>query len=321
VSILGEKIEFPFNNEMYLKKATICIEKNDYEQALIYIEKVYETDKDFSINYFYTFVLFTLEKYEQALKIANDYKDSYLKSEHHILLYTMLLIKSHQFLEAEVIIQQHQTETSLFYEQEWVNIEQELNSERERLKLEIEMKRNATKNKLSQISSYSLIEQIQVIEEARSLPLEDLQEVAVQIFSNPFVAGQIQRGFLERLIELNDENYYEFSWFNQIKKVCPNDLKTFNELPILQEIDSTLEDKLQKNPSLFQVTKTEIINDLLMLYPFVEETITDISYWLDLYIAYFSELTSFDLEKAPLDSEQESLRKWFDQLNQIAQRK
>src|SRR5699024_12586763 len=46
-------------------------------------------------------------------------------------------------------------------------------------------------------------------------------------------------------------------------------LNTFKDLPVLQEIDWLLEEKLQKDPSLFQMIRTEIINDFLMLYPFV----------------------------------------------------
>ncbi|HIZ71625.1 MAG TPA: hypothetical protein H9808_07690, partial [Candidatus Atopostipes pullistercoris] len=62
-------------------------------------------------------------------------------------------------------------------------------------------------------------------------------------------------------------------------------------------------------------------NDFLMLYPFVEETITDTSYWVDLYIAYFKHLNSSDLDDSPTNPEQERLQQWFQQLNQIAQRK
>ena len=39
VKLLGDKIEFPFNNQVYLAKATACIENNDFEQALMYIKK------------------------------------------------------------------------------------------------------------------------------------------------------------------------------------------------------------------------------------------------------------------------------------------
>ena len=168
---------------------------------------------------------------------------------------------------------------------------------------------------------YSLMEQVQLIEEAHSLELKDLQEVANQLLNHPYIPGQIQRGFLEVLIEKGDEQQYPFSWFNQMKKVCPKDLNTFNDLPVLQEIDWLLEEKLQKNPSLFQMIRTEIINDFLMLYPFVEETITDTSYWVDLYIAYFKDLNSSDLDNSPTNPEQERLQQWFQQLNQIAQRK
>lgn len=321
VKLVGDKIDFPFNNQMYLAQATACIEKNDFEQALIYIEKIYATEKTYAINYFYASILFSLERYEEALEIADEYKESYLKSDEYILIYTLLLIKNHQFLEAEAIIQKKKDNPLLFHEQEWQNIQQELEHERKSFQIDLDLKRKEIKNKLLQMDHFSLMEQVQLIEASQILELEDLQEVADQLLNHPYIPGQIQRGFLEILIKKGDEKHYPFSWFNQMKTICPKDLKTFNELPILQEIESILEDKLQKNPSLFQVIKTEIINDLLMIYPFVEETITDTSYWVDLYIAYFGDLSSSDIEKSPINSEQESLKQWFHQLNQIAQRK
>lgn len=318
---MGEKIEFPFNNEMYLKQATMCIERDDYEQALIYMKKIYATEKTYAMNYFYVSILFSLERYIEALEIADEYKNDYLKSDGYILMYTLLLIKNYQFLEAEAIIQQKKKDPLLLHEQEWQNIQQQLQHEREAFQIELDLKRKETKNKLLQMDHYPLIEQAQLIEASDILKLEDLQEIADQLLNHPYISGQIQRGFLEILIKKGDKKQYSLSWFNQMKKICPKDLKLFNELPILQEIDFLLEDKLQKNPSLYQVIKNEIINDLLMIYPFIEETITDTSYWIDLYVTYFNKLTSFDLEKTPVSSEQESLQQWFQLLSQIAQRK
>ena len=321
VKLLGDKIEFPFNNQMYLAKATACIENNDFEQALMYIKKIYATEKNYAINYFYAFILFSLERYEEALEVADEYKELYLKSNEYILMYTLLLIKNHQFLEAESIIQKKKKDPLFSKKQEWQNIQQELRKERVSFQKELDLKRKETKNKLMQMDRYSLMEQVQLIEEAHSLELKDLQEVANQLLNHPYIPGQIQRGFLEVLIEKGDEQQYPFSWFNQMKKVCPKDLNTFNDLPVLQEIDWLLEEKLQKDPSLFQMIRTEIINDFLILYPFVEETITDTSYWVDLYIAYFKDLNSSDLDNSPTNPEQERLQQWFQQLNQIAQRK
>ena len=321
VKLLGDKIDFPFNNQMYLAKATACIENNDFEQALTYIEKIYATEKSYAINYFYASILYSLERYEEALEIADEYKSAYLKSEEYILVYTILLIKNHQFLEAEAVIQKKKNDPLLFHEQDWQNIQQELQHERESFQMALDLKRKETKNKLLQMDRFSLREQVQLIEEAYTLDLADLQEVAVQLLNHPYISGQLQRGYLEVLIKKGDENCYSFSWFNQIKEVCPKDLKVFNELPILKEMDSILEDKLQKNPSLFQVIKTEIINDFLMIYPFIEETITDISYWVDLYIGYFNTSSTIDLKETPINSEQKQLKRWFDQLSQNAQRK
>src|SRR5699024_9351230 len=80
VKLLGDKIEFLLKKQMYLAKDTACIENNDFEQALMYIKKIYATEKNYAINYFYAFILFSLERDEEALEVTDEYKELYLKS-------------------------------------------------------------------------------------------------------------------------------------------------------------------------------------------------------------------------------------------------
>src|SRR5699024_819499 len=97
VKLLGDKIDFPFNNQMYLAKATACIENNDFEQALTYIEKIYATEKSYAINYFYASILYSLERYEEALEIADEYKrdrkSTRLNSSHVSISYAVFCLK------------------------------------------------------------------------------------------------------------------------------------------------------------------------------------------------------------------------------------
>lgn len=65
---MSNKIEFPYNNKIYLRRALKSIEQEHFEEALNYIEKVYETNKTQYVNRIYTFVLYTLERYEEDRK-------------------------------------------------------------------------------------------------------------------------------------------------------------------------------------------------------------------------------------------------------------
>jgi len=317
---MGDKIEFPFNDKMYFKQAIAHIEKSEFERALEKIEKVYANDKRHAVNHLYTSVLYTLERYGEALDIAKKAKDFYIKNEKNTILYTMLLIKNQLFLEAEVLIQQHLDDTVTVYKSEWENLQKELNLERELVNFEIDMQKKSTQKELFEIETYSPMKQAEIIRQARDLDLAVLQKAASKIFSHSYTTDVVQRAFLETLVEKEDTNEYIFPWFNQQRKIIPKALTVFEQVPLVSQMDELLAKKMEKAPSLFDVVKVEIMNDLLLLYPFIEETITDIDYWVDCYIAQFDFTDELDTHTTPQNAEQETMQTWISHLNQMAQR-
>lgn len=317
---MGDKIEFPFNDQMYFEQAVEYIERNDFEAALACIKKVYEKDKGTAVNHLYTLILYTLERYDEALDIANEQKNFYVAQEKHATLYTMLLIKNQLFLEAEVLIQDHLTDPPSFYSSEWESLERELNLERELVNFEMEMEKQATKKELAELDSYSPSKQTEIIQKARTLDLEDLQERAAFIFSSPSLSGMAQRAFLELLVEKQDPDQYLFPWFNQQKEVVPREIERFDQVAIVQNLDDILSRKLHKYPSLFEVVKVEMMNDLLLLYPFIEEIVTDIDYWVENYIEHFDFSEQLKLETTPQTNEQLEMEKWLSHLHRVARR-
>lgn len=305
---------------MFWKQAMLNIENNKFDRALPYVEKIYETDKSDYTNSFYVSLLFTLERFEEALEIANEQKVFYLTNEEHRIIYGLLLVKNKQFLEAELLIRQNKTDTYSPYKNEWTNLEKELELERELVAFEIEMEKIKIREKLNAIGSYALTEQAEIIQAAYELPLKDLQIAAQNIFANSFIAGNIQRSLLEVLIEKEDSNTYSFQWFNQYRKICPNELQLFSNTLLVKNIDEILEHKLHKEPSLLEIVKAEIINDLLLIYPFIEEVVTDIDYWVDCYIAFFDNSNELNQKTIPSSDAEEQMHKVIEQLNTIASR-
>ena len=317
---MGDKIEFPFNDRMYFERAVEYIEKNNFEEALECIEKVYVNDKGTAVNHLYTLILYTLERYDEALEIANEQKDFYISQEKHATLYTMLLIKNQLFLEAEVLIQEHITELHSFYYSEWQSLERELNLERELVNFEIEMKKQATKKELIELDTYSPSKQTEIIQKARDLELQDLQQRASSVFTSPYISGMTQRAFLELLVEKQDPNKYLFPWFNQQKEVIPKEIHSFDQVEIVKKIDDLLSRKLHKYPSLFDVVKMEMVNDLLLLYPFIEDVVTDMDYWVDCYIEHFDFSDQLKIDTTTQIDEQIEMKSWINRLHQVAGR-
>jgi len=317
---MGDKIEFPFNDKMYFKQAIAHIEKHEFERALEKIEKVYDNDQRHAVNHLYTSVLYTLERYEEALDIASKDKDFYMKNEKNTILYTMLLIKNQLFLEAEVLIQQHLDDAGTVHEIEWDNLQKELNLERELVNFEIDMQKRSTQKELFEIHTYSPMKQAEIIRQAHDLDLTVLQKAAFNIFSHSYTTDVVQRAFLEVLVEKGDPNEYIFPWFNQQRKIIPKNLTVFEQVPIVRQMDEVLREKLEKAPSLFDIVKVEMMNDLLLLYPFIEETVTNVDYWVNCYIAQFDFTHELGIDTTPQTAEQETMQAWINHLDQMAHR-
>lgn len=317
---MGNRIDFPLNNKMFLQKALNSLEKAHFEEALNYIAKVYETDKSTWINYIYASVLHNLNRNDEALELANEQKDTYLEHERYRLLYTLLLIKNHQFLEAEVIVQGNLNTIKNQYPAEWIKIAHELKVERDTLNLKIDILKKQTKSKLSRMVEYSRTEQNDIIRNAQLLDLSDLQGLAQQLFLSPDIPQLIKNAYLEVLVKKGDSRSYTLSWLNRQKEVVPRELSLFEEDSIVKTMDALLADKLQELPSVVELVKIELLNDLLLLYPFIDEVIKDVDYWVDHYINYFDPNNILEIDTTPLSLEQVECKKYLDYLDIIAQR-
>lgn len=318
---MGDKIEFPLNSQRYFEQALQFLENQQYEKAVVCLEKVYATEKTTQINHIYTVILYTLDRVEEALEIASELKEFYMKNEKETVFYTMLLIKNHLFLEAEVLIQNHLSNNHSPYKSEWQNANKELVLERENVHFQMELEKKETIKALNEIENYSPSKQTEIIQNARQLNLPELQRAAQTLFLNTQVLPATQKAFLELLIEKEDTNNYLFQWLDGPRQIVPKQLKTFQELSILEDITDSLGTKLEKNPTAIEIIYTEMLNDLLLLYPFVEEIVTDANYWVDSYLKAFNLLDIPFNDPLPVSKEEQQMEKWLNYFNQLAHRK
>lgn len=317
---MAKKINFPLDGAAYLRKAQIFFREGKNEEAFAFVKKAHELNKDIQTNVFYAFMLARFERFEEALEIMNEEKSIYMNSENHAILYTEMLIKTQKFIEAEYIIQKYKYDPIRIDEYTWENLEQTLIEERERASVEASVRRAHIKKSLRELEQHSHMVQVGKIRAAEILDLSELQEVAPLILVSADISGTVQRYFLELLAIKGDQNIYSFQWFNQIKEVCPVELPKFAEVELVHEMNELLAEKLVKYPDLEIRVKIEIMHDLLLLYPYIEETIRDVEFWVDVYI---SKLDFFDYIKATQEvvtEEQEDMMKWINYLNTIAQR-
>lgn len=317
---MGEKIEFPLNSKFYFEQAMEELMDENFEQAIEYFKKVYENDKSLEVNRLYSAALFTSERVDKALEIANDLKDTYISNEEMSVFYAMLLIKNHLFLEAEVLIQNYLSSPISPFYNEWETIEKELEKEREIVRLELEKKIVECINELNGIQTYPLEKQSEIIENAHIVDLTDLKKVAKRIFIDPQIPSTTQKGLLELLIKKEDSQSYDFIWLDGLRKITPQELDIFEEVEVMEQLLVILESKLEKNPSMMESIWTEMINDLLVLYPFADEIITNEEFWVELYLQAFDLKGKNQYVKENLTKDEREMVKWQDYLNQLAQR-
>lgn len=317
---MGDRIEFPLNGRIYFQKGVAAFEQGKQNQAIKYLTKAVEYTDNTEVNLYCAFALSVYRKYQEALAIMNEKKDFYTNSENHASFYAEMLIKNNQFLEAEYIIQKYQLDPTTAHDQVWEKLEHELNEMREVYNLEEKMKRKDIIQSLRLLANYAPMVQAQKVENARQLELRDLQEIAPLILSNHQLNENTRRGYLELLIRHKDENTYPFLWLNKLRTVRPVDLPEFSEIELVKSLLNLLEEKLSKHPDLYYWIEAEVLHDLLLLYPYIDEIVTDPDFWIDLYIMDLDLFHHVKKERLAVTDEQIKMKETLDYLHIVAQR-
>ena len=317
---LGNRIEFPLNGKIYFKKGVEAFELGKKEKAMKYLEKAFDCTGNSEVNLYYAFVLSVYQRYEEALAVMNEKKEFYKSSENHASFYVEILIKNNLFLEAEYIIQKYQLNPVAEDDQVWKRLEQELDNIRLQYNLELEANKKELKQSLRELANYSPFVQSQKVDEAELLDLSELQELAPMILINPQLDGKARRAYLELLVQRKDENDYPFLWFDKIKTVCPKEIEKFGEIETVKNIQILLERKLAKYPELYYWVEVEIIHDLLLLYPYIDEVITSIDFWVDLYIMELDLFHHLDIKLIAKTEEEKNMKEKVNYFHQLSQR-
>lgn len=316
---VGDKINFPLNGKVYFQKGIEAFERGDRKEAVDCLDKAMHYSNSSEVNLYYAFVLSVYEEYEETLKVMNQMKDFYFENEKPASFYTEMLIKNENFIEAEHLIQNYQLNLTAD-EQLWKKLDAALDAERRLYNNKEKARKEELVKSLRILHEESSIVQSNKIREAEILELPALQEIAPLILSNYQIDAKVRRAYLELLARKNDENHYSFLWFDQIRKICPAKIETFDGLAIVHKLKNLLKEKLSKLPDLFYLIDTELTHDLLLLYPFIDEVIKDLDFWLDLYIVKFDFYNHSKITRIAVTQEELEMKETMEYLDLISQR-
>lgn len=272
---MGKKIEFPKNYAIYTNKALKSLQSSDYEKAIFYLKKAYAIKNEESMNVLLVSSLFQNGQIREALETAEEKKSFYEGNERRLLVYVELLLANNNFLQAQKYIDDYSKRTDSPYHETWVKLDQELYKKRKETGQIQKEKEEVIVKYLFSLASVTNEEQFKLMNQADQLSTQNLQKVSTSVFNNPYVHPLAKSTLLSILIERKDSTHYSYSWFGKTKMIVPSHIMAFDKNEKVQRLIAITNQFFQQNPSLCELVMSELKLILLLLFPFIDDVISN----------------------------------------------
>lgn len=310
---MGDRIEFPDQYDINMKKGLAAVEAGQWEEAEELIGRAYQLRPTAESNYLYFTVLTERGYFEEAVQLAEDMLTYYSGDDALYSLYIEAVIKSGQFLKAESLLLDEIKRSGQEAGERWQRQLDDLNQIRREAALGKEKQDRALERRLYSLAEYTPLEQLDILKEAGSLPQKTSTKAYYSLLVNPFVS-QIAKTFcLLALLEEGEKATAHLMWFGEDKEVDLSCLQPFEKHPRVVELHNLLQEKLYKAPQQMEMIHQELNFHLMQLYPFIEEVIQDSCFWLELYIDRYIHSSA---ENPAESGEERDMLEWFRKLTQ-----
>ncbi|MGM9892456.1 hypothetical protein [Limosilactobacillus sp.] len=133
----------------------------------------------------------------------------------------------------------------------------------------------------------SLAEQQERVSDAQQLPLQEYLTGAQFLLRDPFTHQLIKASLVDTLRQLGVDEQVTVRWLDgQEYQLVPADVLAIDEQPVVRELRARLAAELgNQNPSELQLANQELQMQLMILYPLIEQKITDATGWIQYLIA------------------------------------
>lgn len=133
----------------------------------------------------------------------------------------------------------------------------------------------------------SLAEQQERVSDAQQLPLKEYLTGTQFLLRDPFTHQLIKASLVDTLRQLGVDEQVTVRWLDgQEYQLIPADVLAIDEQPVVRELRACLANELgNQNPSELQLANQELQMQLMILYPLIEQKITDVTAWIRYLIA------------------------------------
>ena len=277
---MGNTIEFPNQEEFYIKKANQCQKEDDLIGAIDWLEKGYiKIRSDQLLEKLWT-LLCRSQDWSEIIWLVEEFQ---LKGEKYLCVYLEALIHMNRFEEVEAYLKKSEQ-----LEVPWINV------------LQLKMMNQQLKQEQEKV------QQLQEIGEALQLPTKNFSIEEIQYITQVLIDSTLpQKEFVIQLFLLHPQTpmfdkailldewldsgtleVIQLLWNGKIILLERNKLFSISKSSLYKE-ESVLLDELMNYFSMEEATilAQKWMQDTIRLYPFQEEYISSFEEWIE----YFSE--------------------------------
>ena len=284
--MMGEMLEFPANENRLLYLGKKSSEQGDDLKAIQYFNDSYETSQSLEVNYLLVKALINVGRLETAYIYMKEYEDDYREQSELQPLYFDILLKRKQFLVLEKWLLTFDRAPHLSEE-----FKQTLNQTQKYWTLVDKTDYTNRLLRIKSIEKVSFIKQKALLQEMNYLTKLDFFKLSSEIFLiskniSPLIRSQI----IDELVQLKYEGtvsildvfgqLHHHAKLNEMNRLMPS----VKNNSLYKDLSEYMENNQPSQETLvLNIVKTH----LGMMYPYIDDIVTDVKSWNKAYLTYF----------------------------------
>ena len=258
-----------------LKEASRLLETDQLAAALKKLAALYEDrgEPAPAVNYYFARALAADRQYERARQVAREEEAYFYQSPDRLRFLVDLDLATENFLAARQLVA---SQPAAADQAARVMAAEEDFAARAPQTIQTRLQH------FYHLGDQSFFGQQRRFAEAQRLPLAQFVQGSRFVLRDPFVHPLIKSSLVQVLSRLGVDDAFQLLWLDgQEHPVVPAALLELEQLPVVQEIYRQLADRFANDdPQTYQLRQQEFNLQLTLLYPLVDQAITDPQAWV-----------------------------------------